>query len=316
MNNADPSKTRAPLVPFGGARPPAPAWFDAALAREPARRFVEVDGVQIESLSWGARGQPGLLFMHGNGAHADWWSFIAPFFADTYRVAALSWSGMGGSDRRNHYSLDCFVDEAMGVAEAEGLFEAAEKPVFVAHSFGGYPLTACAIRHGERLRAAVIVDTPMRSPDDKTRGRPGPPDATARPHRVYPTVEAALERFRFAPEQPCDTLYIADFIARSSLRPVEGGWTWKFDPFLWSEFTMGKTGPVLADVGCPFALMWGDRSVLMPRAVSDYMRSMAPTGSPAIVIPDAAHHIMVDQPIAFVAALRALLAGWPVASSA
>src|SRR3712207_9584205 len=64
-------------------------------------------------------GKPGLLFLHGNGAHADWWSFIAPFFADTHRVAALSWSGMGGSDHRERYSIDGFVAEAFGVAEAE-----------------------------------------------------------------------------------------------------------------------------------------------------------------------------------------------------
>ena len=48
---------------------------------------------------------------NGNGAHADWWSFIAPFFAAHYRVAALSWSGMGGSDWREHYTLEAFVDE-------------------------------------------------------------------------------------------------------------------------------------------------------------------------------------------------------------
>jgi hypothetical protein len=29
------------------------------------------------------------------------------------------------------------------------------------------------------------------------------------------------------------------------------------------------------------------------------------------MIPDADHHLMVDQPLAFVAALRGLLAGWP-----
>ena len=112
MSEADIDHQRAPLARFGGAKPPAPAWFEAALARAPERRSVEVEGANIESLSWGERGKPGLLFLHGNGAHADWWSFIAPFFADTHRVAALSWSGMGGSDHREHYSLDTFVAEA------------------------------------------------------------------------------------------------------------------------------------------------------------------------------------------------------------
>ena len=36
-----------------------------------------------------------------------------------------------------------------------------------------------------------------------------------------------------------------------------------------------------------------------------------PKGMIEIAIPDSNHHIMVDQPLALVAALRALLAAWP-----
>jgi pimeloyl-ACP methyl ester carboxylesterase len=41
------------------------------------------------------------------------------------------------------------------------------------------------------------------------------------------------------------------------------------------------------------------------------MASLAPPGSPLVEVPDADHHVMIDQPLAFVAALRGLLAGWP-----
>jgi pimeloyl-ACP methyl ester carboxylesterase len=311
VSEADDDKLKAPLARFHGRRPPAPAWFDAAVAQPPERRLVEVKGARIESLSWGTRGRPGLLFLHGNGAHADWWSFIAPFFAADFRVAAMSWSGMGGSDHRRGYSLDLFVAEAFGVAEAEGLFDAPAKPVFVGHSFGGFPLMGCASRHGHRLGGAVMLDTPVRSPAEEAERRRGRPDGPARPHRIYPTIEAALARFRFAPEQPCENLYLADFIARRSLREVEGGWTWKFDPFLWSDFSIGDTRPLLAEVACPFALVWGDRSRLMPAELTERMVAALPPGSPAVVVPDAGHHVMVDQPLAFVTALRGLFAGWP-----
>ena len=88
------------LAPFQGAPPPTPAWFDAAIAQAPERTMITVEGANIELLTWGEVGKPGLLLLHGNGAHADWWSFIAPFFAKDWRVAAISWSGMGGSDWR------------------------------------------------------------------------------------------------------------------------------------------------------------------------------------------------------------------------
>jgi pimeloyl-ACP methyl ester carboxylesterase len=38
---------------------------------------------------------------------------------------------------------------------------------------------------------------------------------------------------------------------------------------------------------------------------------VAPKETPKIEIPDDEHHVMIDQPLAFVAALRGLLAGWP-----
>ncbi len=305
----------APLVVFAGAVPPAPAWFTTALDHAPERSRIVVDGAGIEVLTWGERGKPGLLLLHGNGAHADWWSFIAPFFADVkgqgYRVAAFSWSGMGGSDHREGYSVEGFVAEIFAVAEATGLFDAGP-PTVVAHSFGGFPMMAAVHHYGERFAAAVIVDTPFRQP-----GEPGgrPPNATNRPHRVYPTLAAALARFRFAPVQGCPNPFIADFIARKSLVEVDatdgGGWTWRFDPFLWHRFEVGNERSLLADPKCPVALIWGERSMLMPPERIAAMRALLPPATPAVAIPDAEHHVMVDQPLAFISALRGLLAGWP-----
>ena len=78
----DPNYDGTLLGRFDGENPPAARWFAAAIAREPERSTYEVDGAAIELLTWGDVGKPGLLFLHGNAAHADWWSFIAPLFAD------------------------------------------------------------------------------------------------------------------------------------------------------------------------------------------------------------------------------------------
>lgn len=310
-------KQPALLAPFHGARPPAPAWFDAALADAPERSFVTVADARIEVLTWGATDKPGLLFLHGNGAHADWWSFIAPFFARDYRVAAMSWSGMGNSDHRPHYTLDLFVQEIMTVARAAGLFNVG-KPVIVGHSFGGMPLIACAGRHGEELKAAVIVDSPVMTTERRRerrerRGQPRDP----RPNRVYPTLQEALNRFRLQPEQPCENLYIADFIARGSLRQVDatadspGGYAWKFDPYMWKDYHDRSPHIDISAVKCPTAQIFAEKSVFRTEGIVDYARAAAPAGSPCIMMPEAWHHIMIDQPIAFVTALRGLLAGWP-----
>ncbi len=298
---------RAPLADLHGERPPAPAWFTAALADAPEVSRVEVAGAGIETLSWGERGKPGLIFLHGNGAHAHWWSFIAPFFAADYRISAQSWAGMGGSDHRDAYRVETFVEEIFAVAAATGTSDAGP-PLVVAHSFGGFPMMAAAATRGAELKGAVIVDTPFRGVGEEG-GRP--PNATLRPHKIYPTLTEALARFRLAPPQGCENLFIADHIARGSLIEVEGGWAWSFDPFLWSRFEVGDARELLKSPKCPVALIWGEESMLMPADRVAAMRAALPAGSPAIGIPAAEHHVMIDQPLALVAALRGLFARWP-----
>ena len=303
----DQASSSSLLAPFAGEAPHAPAWFEAAITHAPERSKIAVEGADIELLTWGEVGKPGLLFLHGNGAHVDWWSFIAPFFAKDWRVAAISWSGMGGSDWRSAYSAELFAREIFSAVEAAGLEAGGVKPIVVGHSFGGFPALYCAARHPERLRGAIMVDSSIQPPEKRWKG---PPPRSGLGQRVYPTLEEALTRFRLAPPQRCENLYIADYIARRSLKEVEGGWTWKFDPDLWHNFRMPDLGLLLPQIACPAALMWGERSNLMHADTLDYMLEQMPKDVLLLPVPDADHHVMIDQPLAFVAGLRGLLASF------
>ncbi len=126
----------APLHAFRGLKPPAPAWFERAVAEEPERTFIEVESAKVELLACGERGRPGLIFLHGGAAHADWWSFIAPFFARDHRVVAPSFTGMGRSGWRDAYVFDQLVREAREAGRRGGAFPLGP-PVVVGHSFGG-----------------------------------------------------------------------------------------------------------------------------------------------------------------------------------
>jgi pimeloyl-ACP methyl ester carboxylesterase len=298
----------APLAPFGGEPPPAPEWFQRTLACEPERSLVRIGGANIELLGWGERSRPGLLFLHGHAAHADVWRFIAPFFAGYCRVGALSWSGMGGSDWRADYHVDQWVEELVEGAAVLGLFDADVAPAVVAHSAGAKPAVINAARHGNRFSGLIVADSGV--------SLPPPPPARRdtdrrRSHRIYPTLQEALSRFRFGPVQPCENLYIADRIARDSLKPVDGGWTWRFDPGLWPWAASEEAWDALAHPKCPLAFVVGQRSAVVARSATA-VRSQAPRGTPYIVLPEAHHHLMVDQPLAFVATLKAMLAGWGI----
>src|SRR4029077_3551962 len=251
------SATEGPLAALDGAPPPAPQWFKDALAIKPESRFVEVAGARIHYQRWGDRSRPGLLLVHGNAAHAHWWDFIAPFLARDYNVAAIDLSGMGDSDwRPNGYAMELFAREQIAVCEDAGMFVPTEAPIIVGHSFGGFVTILTGALYGERLAGTVIVDSPV-SPPDRPHGRP---HREIRPHRVYATLTDALARFRLAPEQPCENDYILDFIARRSLREVEGGGSGEFDPQNWSSFSIGDTAERLRSTKCRIGIFRGESS--------------------------------------------------------
>ena len=281
----------------------APAWFERALARRPETGRVDSDGCEINYLAWGRIGAPGLVFIHGGAAHANWWSFLVPLLADHYRVVAMDLSGHGDSGRRADYTLANWAGEVMAVA---GHARMAERPVVVGHSMGGFVSIGTAALHGEGLLGIVILDSPVSAPDPELEAaRQG---NIFGPLRVYPTVEAALARFRTVPEQEHYLPYVMDHVGRTSLRPVEGGWSWKYDPNI---FVPARSEPrqLLAEVSCRVALFRSEHGLVTPE-IGEYMYDLLGRVAPVVEIPEAGHHLMLDQPLLLLTALRTLLADW------
>jgi pimeloyl-ACP methyl ester carboxylesterase len=281
-----------------------PAWFTDALRLEPDSRVIDVEGTSIHYLSWGTKGNPGLVFVHGGAAHAEWWSFIAPFFAKEWHAVAFDLSGHGDSGRRDEYGHAMWATEVMSVADDAGF---PGPPVVVGHSLGGMVTIQTASTHGDELAGAVLVDTPVRRPSpEEDEGRSG---RAFKSPGVYESLAEAMTHFRLIPTQPCDNDFVIEHIARRSLHETERGWTWKFDPRVFKDNVIPLRDQ-LATAACRIALFTGENSVIVPKDVASYMYDLMGRVSPVIEIPEAYHHLTLDQPLAFVAALRTLLADW------
>lgn len=268
---------------------------------------MPVDGTEIELLTWDRGDGPGILLVHGAGAHADWWRPTAPQLAQAAgRVAAFSFSGMGGSDWRPAYAMDAYVDELLGAAEAADLFAAGRKPLLVAHSFGCLPAMIAAERHPEQFGGLVLIDLYLPPPE-----RPAAQSRERKPRR-YESLAEARERFILSPPQDCPYSFIIDFIALRTLRRVDGPdgpyWTWCTDPAASVRVPHDEYRTRLGRLTLPLALIRGECSRLVDHEVAAHVRSVAPAGALHVEIPDADHHVLLDRPLALVAALRTLMA--------
>ena len=282
-----------------------PDWFWKAIDTESTEAQVTVADCAVHYRCWGDPNKPGILLAHGMFAHSRWWDFIAPLLMDDYYLVALDFTGMGDSDYRYDYTAALFADEIIAVMEASGM----SGGTVVAHSFGGYISIKTAVRHPHKIARLILVDVAVRALEEQAKGKEktimGSGDT------LFADAETARRRFRLQPPQPCKNDYILDYIARRSIMRVDAGWTWKFDEDLRPSLAAGGGRNNSIDdfkaIDCPLGLIRGSESSLYEKHTVDYMQSLRRQALPVTVLEGAHHHLLVDKPLEFVAALRAML---------
>ncbi len=264
---------------------------------------MEVDGVTIHYLAWGPPDRPGLMLVHGGAAHAHWWSHVAPQFSEDYRVVALDLSGHGDSGRRDAYPMATWSAEIMAVVEAAMI---AGPPIVVGHSMGGFVTLATAASYNDRIAGAIIIDSPVfREDPEVEEARLG---TSFKPPRTYPDAEQMVGRFRTVPEQEHYLPYVMEHVARKSIVATEGGFTWKFDARIF-QARRHEVVEFLSGITCRVALFRAEHG-LATAEVGAYMYEQLGRVAPVVLIPEAGHHVMLDQPLLLVTAIRTLLADW------
>ena len=286
-------------APDDPAQPPE--WFLTAIGTPAKQGAVDVEGTPIAYRAYGDRDDRGIVLVHGGAAHARWWDHIAPLLATGHMVVALDLSGHGDSGRREAYSLDLWAHEVLAVAADAGF---TAPPTVIGHSMGGFVTLRAASLYGSRMAGAVAVDSPVR--DITPEERAARERSAFGPLRVYPSPEAAIANFHPIPNQP--TLpYVAAHVASTSIREVSRGWSWKFDPRIFARHQL--TPALLTRLDCRVALLRAEHGIVSPQ-MGEMMYDRLGRLAPVIEIPAAAHHVMLDYPIALVTGIRTLLSDW------
>ena len=296
-----------------------PEWFVAALNVPREEGFVEINGARTRYFRWGDRAKPKVLMSHGFLAHARCFAFIAPFLAEDYDVVAFDLAGMGDSEMRGRADLEGRGREFAEMAEALDLFEGGQKPTIVAHSFGAGAALTAVTQSPEAFCGVVVCDLMIMRPElleqywNLRRSSPGSGDPD-KPKNRYPSYQTARTRYILSPPQSVGEPFLLDYMAYHSLRQDGDGWTWKFSPEVFRRSNKPgewlTVGQRLVSAPGRKAIVHGESSQLFTTDSAEYIRELGGANIPIIAVPEARHHLMLDQPLAFVTALRSVLALW------
>ena len=261
------------------------------MRHSPTSRFIHVNGLALHYLEWGEAANPALVLLHGGSAHAHWWDHIAPALARTHRVLALDLRGHGESAWAHPpaYEIADYVADLEGVITALDL----DTPVLVGHSLGGFVALCYATTGTMNQGACVIVDSGPRLRPSRTmrllRSLPPP---------VYSTEADVYTRFRLLPAETRATPELLRHIALHSVRPDRTG---RFHPK--SDRAVMTRQPCdlewqLPRIACPILFIRGQHSRALPAERWADLVQACPQAA-GMEIPQAGHHVFLDQPAAF-----------------
>lgn len=271
---------------------------------EPRSRQLEVDGLRLHWLEWGPEAGPLVLLLHGSSAHAHWWDLFAPAMGRDLRVVAPDLRGHGDSAHARaeppDYSLERYAADVAAIVRS-----LAPPAVRVAgHSLGALVAVVFARLSPVPVDALALVDIRLRP---AAGGRRLLDRLRHWPHPLYDSREEAARRFRLLPSATAAAPETLARVAVHGVRATEGGrFTLKFDRRTLSDDVVRDVRPELAGLACPLLWVRGERSALAPLRAFEEIRAVVP-GALCTEVEGAHHHVMLDNPAGFEAAVAPFL---------
>jgi sigma-B regulation protein RsbQ len=273
------------------------------------QRIVSRNNVKV----YGQGTQP-MVFAHGFGCDQNMWRFVAPAFADDYRIVLFDYVGSGGSDLaaydpERYASLDGYAADLLEVCRALEL----ERVILVAHSVSAMAAVLAANREPALFDRLVLVGPSPRYINDAADGYVGGFERA--------DIEGLLETM--------DKNYIgwANFLAPAIMknpdRPeLAGELTESFcstDPKIARRFAeatfFADNRADLAHLRVPSLIMQCSDDIIAPREVGDYLHQRM-AGSTLALLQATGHCPQMSDPAETIAVIRQYLAPSSSAGSA
>ncbi len=293
---------------------PAASHAQAATATASMATAPKVDAVETQmphiSVQTIGKGTP-VILVPGLSSPRAVWAGVVPGLAKSHRVYVVQVNGFGGDDPRANLSsgmLDGIVADLHTLIGQSKL----GKPAIVGHSMGGLVSLMLAKAHPGDVGKLMIVDS---LPYIGEIFAPGATVAT-----LEPQAKAMRDGMAAAYGKPANVAANEALAARMALKPASrtrvAEWAAKADArvsaqAMYEDLTTDLR-PDMASIAAPITLVYPWNAVGPTKPVADALYRKAYAAAPHVTfvdIGDAAHFVMLDQPVAFQAALDAFLRG-------
>lgn len=122
-------------------------------------RIALPTGVTLNVQQGGPRGGEAIILLHGFPESLRTWREVAPALAETMFVVAPDQRGFADSDKPGGvelYRTDRILEDLIALADASGL----KQFTLAGHDWGGAVAWLAALRHADRVKRLVIVNSP------------------------------------------------------------------------------------------------------------------------------------------------------------
>jgi esterase len=267
----------------------------------PAEGDVDVNGLRLHYLDWGARGKPDMLLLHGLTSHAHSWDHFARALCNRYHIVALDQRGHGDSawppDQR--YRTEDYVADALALADALGM----ERFVLIGLSMGAHNAMAFTAAHPERVTHLVPIDiAPSLRGMAERRAQAA---STPPPPRVFASVEEAFQNARSLNGRPPEEVQ-RDRVRWSLKERPDGTFELKYDPAAPQQWEPADLWDVLPKIACPTLVIRGGESDVLSDEVARRMVATFPNAR-LMTVEGSGHPVPLDRPTMFERAIREFL---------
>src|ERR1051325_9191363 len=119
---------------------------------------MSVDILKRNNVNVAGAGEQPMLFAHGFGCDQNMWRYVAPAFADDYKIVLFDYVGSGkcdlsAYDATRYASLDGYAEDVLDVIRALAL----RKVGFVGHAVSAMVGVIAASREPDRFSRLVLI---------------------------------------------------------------------------------------------------------------------------------------------------------------